>query len=242
LLLLLLGPVRPAVAEPRELRFGWRSGLELRYRLAMDARTTVTLGERSSTSSLRTSLHLTQRILAVAADGAARILTRVESGRTSSEDGPARVMPPREGTMRMDARGNLLDGSLLEAGVAPLQLVFPARPLAIGDSWYNSLPPSEEIPVPIRVRYTLVRPREESGLSCLELAILVESAAASAVDAPMHLEVRGAGTVLFAPAEGILVSSRVSADLLLGFDQPTAEGLLPARARTSLDMRLEYRP
>lgn len=229
-------------ARPGELRFGWRAGLELRYRLGIDARTTVDLGERSSSTSLRTSLHLTQRVLAVSPDGAARILTRVESGRTSAEDGPTRVMPPRQGTMRMDDRGNVLDGDLMDAGSAPLQLIFPARALEIGDSWFNALPPSEEIPVPIRVRYTLVGSRQAAGQRCLELALEIDSSPASALESTLHLEVQGTGTVLFAPDPGLLVSSRVSCDLSLRWEQAGSEGGLPARARTSLDMNLEYRP
>jgi hypothetical protein len=224
------------------LRFGWKNGLELRYRLTIEGRNTVSLAERTQSSNLHTRLHLTQRVLALGKGGIARLLTRVESGRSRRGKKDSVVMPPRQGTMRMDTRGRLLDGAQMSQGPAPLQLVFPERSLEIGDSWFNSLPPSREIPVPVRVRYTLTGFREEAGLHCVRIALRIESADASALGSPMDLDFHASGAILFAPKEGILVSSKISSDLTLTWRQPGPKAPSPVRARASFDVALEYRP
>lgn len=225
-----------------QLRFGWRPGLELRYRLTIQGKNSVGLGERTQASTLSTRLHLTQRVLAVGKDGVARVLTRVASGRTRRDKQDSKVLPPRQGTMRMDPRGRILDGSLLEQGPSPLQLIFPDRPLEIGDSWFNSLPPSQEIPVPIKIRYTLTGRQESMGLECIRIGLVIEGARASALEGPMELGFQARGEILFAPREGILVSSDVHSDLGLSWKLPSGEEEQAVHSRSSFDMLLEYRP
>lgn len=242
--LLLLGALLLAPAAPAGelLRFGWKPGLELRYHLRITGKTTASMGERHETTELRTRLHLTQRVLAVGADGAARILTRVESGKVQRDQAPSEVMPPREGSMRMDDRGTVLDGSAVATGAAALQLVFPEGPISVGDSWYNSLPATEEIPVPIRVRYTVLGTALEEGYRCLRIGVQIESVKAAPVEAPIAVEFEAAGSMLFAPDLGVLIDSLVTTDMTASWMHPGPEGPVPVSTRVAFDIHLSRRP
>ena len=237
---ILLGP--PPTQAAQVLRFGWKPGLEIQYRLRITGKTTATYGDRHEITELRTRLNLTQRVLAVGADGAARILTRVESGKVQRDQSPAEIMPPREGTMRMDARGTVLDGSAVAAGAAALQLVFPEGPVSVGDSWYNSLPATEEIPAPIRVRYTILGVAQEEGYKCLRIGVQIETVKAAPVEAPIQLEFEAAGSMLFAPDPGILLDSLVTTDMRVAWEQPSPDGPVPVSTRVGFDMHLSKRP
>lgn len=241
-LLLLAAYLVPASLAGQVLRFGWKPGLELRYRLRITGKTTATLGDRHETTELRTRLHLTQRVLAVGADGAARILTRVESGKVQRDQARAEILPPREGSMRMDGRGTMLDGASVATGAAALQLVFPEGPVSVGDSWYNSLPATPEIPVPIRVRYTVLGVAQEEGHRCLRIGVLIESVKAAPVEAPIQMEFEAAGSMLFAPDPGVLLDSLVTADLTVSWLQPGPGGPVPVTTRVAFDMHLSKRP
>lgn len=240
--LLLAALLAPPLSAGQTLRFGWKAGLELRYRLRITGKTTATLGERHETTELRTRLNLTQRVLAVGADGAARILTRVESGKVVRDQAPAEIMPPREGSMRMDDRGTVLDGAAVTSGAAALQLVFPEGPVSVGDSWYNSLPATEEIPVPIRVRYTVLGVAQEEGYRCLRIGVQIETVKAAPVAAPIQLEFEAAGSMLFAPDPGVLIDSLVTTDMTVAWEQPGPEGPVPVSTRVAFDMHLSKRP
>lgn len=241
LLLASLAASVSAAGAPSVLRFGWKPGLESKYRLVVDGRTTVTLGGRTDQTEMHSRLHLTQRVLAVKADGSARILTRIESGKTRRGRDRAQVMPPREGTMRMSARGVLLDGSALTAGSSALQLIFPEGPIEVGSRWFNSLPPSDELPVPIHVRYTVLGLVRREGENCAQIAVQIASSKSSAVEAPMRVEFEANGEMIFSLDRGVLLLSEVDSDLLMRWTQPGPDGPRPVATRTSFDMRLELR-
>lgn len=238
-----LGLLATAARAIEPLRFRFPPGAELRFRLVMEGRTLVFAGERQAEIPLRTTLNLTQRVIAVAPDGVARVLTRIESGKLVQGEGDeGRIIPPREATMRVDPRGRILDGEGAGVNLAQLQLVLPEEPLEVGGSWTSSLPPSQEVPVPIQVRYTVLGSRYEAGQDCVEIGVKMSTARASAVDDSLGLEFEADGTILFAPALGAMVSSRIDSKLEIGFDHAGEEGPVETRARIELGLRLTYRP
>lgn len=240
LLALLLAPSLRAAPIP--LRYTYRAGEAAHYRLSMESRTAVQIGELSQETQLRTVLNLVQRTVAVGEDGIARVLTRVESGQVTDENGSRQMMPPREATMRLNARGAVLDGMMPESRLAPLRMVFPEEGVQIGSSWTASQPPSPEIPVPVQVRYTVVGFREYEERSCIEIQVRIQAAEASAVENPMQMGFQATGAMLFDFKEGLLIRSEIESDLELTLQRPPALGLEDVKTHIETDFSIRYLP
>lgn len=229
----------------RPLRYRFVPGEEARFRLKIVSRTAVQIGERDTETKLTSVLNMTQRTLALAKDGVARVLTRVDSGRVKQgEEGAiSQMMPPRESTMRVDSRGRIIEGEQGSTQLAPLRMVFPEKKVSLGESWTSSLPPSKDVPVPVQVRYTLVKMAKVHDLSCVEIGVRIQSANASRdSDAPLDLSFQAGGVLYFSLEKGMVVRGELESDLEFVFLHPTELGLEPVETHMALDLKLEYRP
>ncbi len=224
------------------LRYHFRAGEEANYRLTLASLTAVQLGEATQQSHMQTTLHMTQRVLAVGDDGVARVLTRVDAGRVSMAGSDQKMMPPREATMRMDPRGKILQGEAAGPPLSPLRMVFPVDPIEVGGSWTDGLPPSAEIPVPVQVRYTVIGHETVSGLACARIGVRIQSAEASAIENPLGLKFEAAGEILFAIEKGLLMNAALESDLELTLKRPPELGMEDVRTRIEMDLSLEYLP
>lgn len=208
-------------AQAFRLKYDVAKGDEARYKMLMMGDTKLFVGTRVQETVLTTEMYMTQRVTEVDANtGVITMNTGIDKG-TLTVNGIQSPLPYAGQTTQTQMLKNgeiIADGATAGANFNNAQLVFPDKELQIGDSWQTELPPNDQVPAPMTVKYTILgweRYQTPAGrrFRCLKIQSEVGTDPAKTVQQGLRLKVKAEGTILFNLEKGQLVRNAVDSNL-----------------------------
>lgn len=240
-LLLSLAVVSPADAGV-VLRYRAKEGDKGTYQMIMDGNTTVFVAERQQKTSLNTEIFLDQEVEGVSDAGIISMLTIIKSGRITVNGVPSTI--PNVGQRvrtELNPNGEIksTEGMNQNLNLSQMQMIFPDEPVEIGSTWSNTIEPSLQVPVPLRVRYKIVGFETINDLKCVKILSTVRSGKKSKIEG-LRLDVQADGTIYFAFEKGIIVKNEVNSQMNMILKRVVNNKSESIITKMKMDMKMEW--
>lgn len=244
--LLVLGAAA-AFAEPVRLKYNCSKGDQSKYKMTMLGTTELFMGDRIQETVLTTEMFLTQRVEDVADTGVITMGTSIDSGKVVVNGMPN----PLPYTGQKVQTQMLRNGEIVSAGAGPnfnnSQLIFPDRPLNVGSTWEATLPPNDQVPVPLKVRYTYdgrdtFKAADGKLVPCVKIRSQVSTDPAAPASEGMKLTVKADGTILFDDAKGRMLNNTVESNMEMVMKRTVGEVThsLITRMKMTIILEIQY--
>jgi len=225
-------------ADKVVLQYTPKPGTTTKYKLEIQGATTVTAMGRSQKTDLETFMALTQKITGVDPKGNVSMETKIDEGTITVNKTPTEL--PVKGQVikvKMAKNGEVLEseGMDQQTNFQQMQIKFPDKPVGVGDSWESAINPNPQLPIPLKVKYTLVGFETVDGFECAKLQSVVTTEQGDA--GSINLNVRADGKIWFAYKDGIMVKNEVVSKMTMTMENDI--GGKKEKIDTKMDLNLK---
>jgi len=207
----------------------------------MEGTTTTVTGSRSDHSDISTEIWLSQRVIE-ASTQTITMKTRIDSGSITVNGHTSPIpMIGQEVTSTMRSTGAIVTTTGFQGlDLKSMYLVYPDRPLGVGDSWTNNLPATHAVPTPLVATCRVSGFETHKGRPCVKIDTTVRSSGRPTLDG-VSLDVMAGGCVYFDFGAGRIISNSVTSKTRM--DLRRFENGIEKRITTTMEtyMRLKYR-
>lgn len=215
ILCLLSAAVFAAPAEKVLLQYSPAPGTTVKYKMNIQGTTVVTAMQRAQTN-LETAMSLEQKVTGVDKNGNVEMTTTITEGTITVNDTPTPL--PNIGQIikvKMAKNGEVLESEGMDQGANfnQMQIKFPQKPVGVGDSWDSTISPNPQLPIPLKVKYTVLGFETIDGYECCKLQSSVTSEAGDT--GSINLNVKADGKIWFAYKNGIMVKNEVTSSMVM---------------------------
>ena len=207
------------------LQYNPKPGTTTKYKMHINGTTVVTAMQRAQKTDLETDMAIEQKVTGVDKDGKVDMTTTITEGTITVNKTPTQL--PAIGQVirvKMAKNGEVLEseGMDQQSNFQQMQIKFPAKPVAVGESWEAVINPNPQLPIPLRVKYTLVGFETVDGYECAKLASVVTTDKGEA--GSISLDVKAEGKIWFAHKDGIMVKNEVNSNMLMVMENDLGGG------------------
>jgi len=229
-------------AEQVLLQYNPAPGTTAKYKMNIRGNTIVTAYQRAQRTNLETAMTIEQKVTGVDKDGNIDMATTILDGTITVNNTPTQL--PNTGqiiNVKMAKDGEILSSSGMDqqGSFNQMQIKFPAKPVAVGDSWTSTIKPNPQLPIPMDVKYTVVGFEKVSGMDTVKLKSEVTSSQGAA--GSINLDVKANGMIWFAYDKGIMVQNEVTSNMVMIMENDLGGGKkekIETRMNLSLKMGL----
>jgi hypothetical protein len=198
------------------LQYNPKPGTTTKYKLQIQGATTVTAMSKSQKTDLETYMALEQKITGVDAKGNVEMQTTITEGTITVNKTPTPL--PVTGQVikvKMAKNGEVLasEGMDQQTNFQQMQIKFPDKPQGVGDFWETTINPNPQLPIPLKVKYTVLGFETVDGYECVQLKSVVSTEQGDA--GSINLNVKADGKIWFAHKEGIMVKNEVNSNMIM---------------------------
>ena len=239
--ILALGTLQaPVFAEGLRLQYSSNPGDKAAYQMLMEGKTTVFISDRQQTSSIKTEMFLTQLVSAFK-DGIITLKTKIDSGTINVNGQPSPIpMIGQEVVTDMKRDGTIVANSGFQGlDLKSMQLVFPDKELNVNDSWNSDIPASQNVPVELKVTYTVVGVEKIKDQDCVKIASKVRSGPGTTIEG-LTLNVQADGNIYFAYKAGRMMKNDVKSQMNMILKRVVNNQEQRIITKMEMDMRMEY--
>lgn len=240
--LLALGSLQasPSRAEGIRLLYSSTVGDKAAYQMIMEGKTTVFVGDRTQSSSIKTEMFLTQNVAAFK-DEVVTLKTKIDSGTINVNGQPSPIpMIGQEVVTDMKRNGTIVSNSGFQGlDLKSMQLVFPDKELNVNDSWTSNIPASANVPVELNVTYTVVGVEKIKDQDCVKIASKVRSGEKTTIEG-LSLDVKADGNIYFAYKAGRMMKNDVRSQMNMILKRVVNNQEQRIITKMDMDMRMEY--
>ena len=221
------------------LQYSPKPGTTTKYKLEIRGATTVTAMNRAQKTDLETLMSLTQKITGVDAKGNVSMQTEITQGTITVNKVPTPL--PVTGQVikvKMAKDGEVLEseGMDQQGNFQQMQIKFPNRPIGVGETWETVINPNPQLPIPLKVKYTLVGFETVDGYECAKLQSIVTTDNGQA--GSISLNVKADGKIWFAHKEGIMVKNEVVSTMVMIMENDVGGKKEKIDTRMNLNLRM----
>jgi len=198
------------------LQYSPKPGTTTKYKLEIQGATTVTAMNRAQKTDLETFMALEQKVTGVDAKGNVDMQTTITEGTITVNKTPTQL--PVTGQVikvKMAKNGEVIEseGMDQQTNFQQMQIKFPEKPVGVGEAWESTINPNPQLPIPLKVKYTLVGFETVDGYECAKLQSNVTTEQGDA--GSINLNVKADGKIWFAHKEGIMVKNEVDSNMIM---------------------------
>ncbi|MBF0408498.1 MAG: hypothetical protein HQM10_14195 [Candidatus Riflebacteria bacterium] len=210
--LFFLGLVAGASAQDKVLlQYSPKPGTTTKYKMNLQGTTVVTAMQRAQKTELKTDMGIEQKITGVDPKGNIEMATTITDGSITVNGTPTPL--PAVGQVikvKMAKNGEVIssEGMDSQTNFQNMQIKFPEKPTGIGESWEATISPNPQLPIPLKVKYTLLGFETVDGFDCAKLESVVTTDKGGAAGS-INLNVKANGKIWFAHKDGIMVKNEV---------------------------------
>ena len=140
--------------------------------------------------------------------------------------------PQKEAQRLIDVKGYRKKANKTAADFDKFDVILPNYPVAVGESWTYTAPPTSDLPLYLVTKYTLAKVEKRDGR---DVAVIDASTRASETEPIRRLKisVHAEGRILFSCGDGVLLSSTFKVNVIT---EPLAGtiGRITKRIKTSM--------
>jgi hypothetical protein len=240
--LLALGTIQasPSWAEGIKLQYSSTPGDKAAYQMLIEGKTTVFVGDRTQTSSIKTEMFLTQNVGAFN-NGIITLKTKIDSGTINVNGQPSPIpMIGQEVVTDMKRDGTIVANSGFQGlDLKSMQLVFPDKELNVNDSWTSDIPATDNVPVDLKVTYTVVGVEKIKDQDCVKIQSKVRSGTTTKIEG-LTLNVQADGNIYFAYKAGRMMKNDVKSQMNMILKRVVNNQEQRIITKMEMDMRMEY--
>lgn len=235
----------PAAAQSVQLRYDFKPGEVLRYRINMKSSATFRMPDGEIQKLNMTNyLELGQELIEKTPDGEFRIAVSIDKA-TQTINGKNQRLPVPEGQVNiltLEANGQVkqLSSSAPAPASQSLQMVFPLKQLRKGDSWEQTQTMQHPLPIGVKTVYELEDLAAKFPGYASPVAFVRSEMALENSETPTKEVVRSKtkGSLWFDAKNGRIVRSSAKSDF--NFELPiTIPDLVPAGSNVKVDLELK---
>lgn len=198
------------------LQYNPKPGTTVKYKLEILGATTVTAMGKSQKTDLETMMGLQQKVTGVDAAGNVDMTTTITEGTITVNKTPTQL--PATGQVikvKMAKNGKVIntEGMDNQGNMSQMQITFPDKPQGVGDSWDTVIEPNPQLPIPLKVKYTVVGFEQVDGYDCVKIQSNVTTDQGNA--GSINLNVKADGKIWFAHKDGIMVKNEVTSTMVM---------------------------
>lgn len=196
------------------LQYNPKPGTAIKYQMTINGNTVVTAMGRPQATALETVMTLEQKITGVDKTGNIDISTTILDGKIVVNKVPTEI--PGKGQIirvKMAKNGEVLSSEGMDqpSNFSQMQIKFPATPVGTGDTWETVIQPNPQLPLPLKVKYTVLGFETVDGYDCVKLQSNVSTEQGDT--GSINLTVNADGKIWFAHKEGVLVKNEVDSKM-----------------------------
>ncbi|MBI3038563.1 hypothetical protein HYY75_05855 [bacterium] len=135
--------------------------------------------------------------------------------------------------VKMAKNGEILssEGMDQQTNFQQMQIKFPDNPVGVGDSWETTISPNPQLPIPLKVKYSILGFETVDGFECAKLQSNVSTEQGDT--GSINLSVKADGKIWFAYKAGIMLKNEVASTMLM-----TMENDLGGGKKEKIDTRM----
>jgi hypothetical protein len=240
--LLALGSLHPSPSRAEGIRLLYSSTVndKAAYQMIMEGKTTVFVGDRTQSSSIKTEMFLTQ-VVSAFKDEVISLKTKIDSGTINVNGQPSPIpMIGQEVLTDMKRNGTIISNSGFQGlDLKSMQLVFPDKEMNVNDSWTSSIPASSNVPVDLNVTYTVVGVEKIKDQDCVKIQSKVRSGKDTQIEG-LSLDVKADGNIYFAYKAGRMMKNDVRSQMNMILKRVVNNQEQRIITKMDMDMRMEY--
>lgn len=206
------------------LEYKPKPGTTVKYQMNIRGSTVVTAMQKAQKTDLETIMKVEQKVTGVDKNGNIEMTTTILEGTITVNNTPTPL--PAVGQIirvKMAKDGEILESEGMDQGnFNQMQVRFPNKPVKVGDSWNSEIQPNPQLPIPLKVKYTLVGFEKVDGYDCAVLQSNVTSDQGQA--GSINLNVKADGKIWFAYKEGIMVKNEVTSNMVMVMESDMGGG------------------
>jgi len=212
-------------AEKVLLQYNPAPGTTVKYKMTIQGTTVVTAMQRAQKTNLETTMNLEQKVTGVDKSGNIEMVTTITDGTITVNDTPT-PMPVngQQIKVKMAKNGEVLESEGMEqqGNFNQMQIKFPTKPVGVGDGWDSTISPNPQLPIPLKVKYTVVGFETVDGHECVKLQSSVTSEQGDT--GSINLNVKADGKIWFAYKTGIMVKNEVVSNMVMVMENDLGGG------------------
>ena len=217
--------VSAMAAEKVLLQYNPAPGTTTKYKMNINGNTVVTAMQRAQKTNLETSMSLEQKVTGVDKDGNIEMTTTITEGTITVNDQPTQL--PAIGQIikvKMAKNGEVIEseGMDQQANFNQMQIKFPSTPVGVGDTWDSTIAANPQMPIPLKVKYTVLGFETVDGQECVKLGSNVVSEQGDT--GSINLNVKADGKIWFAHKTGIMVKNEVVSNMVMVMENDLGGG------------------
>ncbi|MBF0503201.1 MAG: hypothetical protein HQM09_23945 [Candidatus Riflebacteria bacterium] len=224
--LFLCGVAMSAVAADKVLlQYSPKPGTTTKYKMHLSGNTVVTAMKQTQKTDLETDMSIEQKITGVDKDGNIDMATTITDGTITVNKTPTPL--PGNGQVirvKMAKTGEVKESEGMDnqTNFQNMQIKFPEKPVGIGESWDAVINPNPQLPIPLKVKYTLLGFETVEGYECAKLQSTVTTEQGDA--GSINLNVKAEGKIWFAYKDGIMVKNEVVSNMVMVMENDMGGG------------------
>lgn len=194
------------------LQYNNKPGTTVKYKLHLQGTTTVAAtGGEAMKTDLETDVALDLKVTGVDKNGNIEMASTITEGTITVNKVPTPL--PAIGQVnriKMTKSGEVLEseGMGQQNNLAEMQVKFPEKPIGIGETWDAEIKPNPQMPIALKVKYTLIGFEAVDGKECAILQTNIVSDAGET--GSLNFNVKADGKIWFSHKDGIIIKNEVT--------------------------------